>query len=41
MNKKQLIALGLSEEQVQQVLDGFGTMVPMSSLDGCLCSQKV
>ena len=33
MNKEQLIALGLSEEQAQQVLDGFGTMVPKSRLD--------
>jgi len=27
------MALGLSEEQVQQVLDGFGTIVPKSRLD--------
>ncbi|POZ56432.1 hypothetical protein LYSIN_01215 [Lysinibacillus sphaericus] len=33
MNKEQLIALGLTEEQAQQILDGFGTMVPKSRLD--------
>jgi len=33
MNKDQLIALGLSEEQAQSVLDGFGQMVPKSRLD--------
>lgn len=33
MNKEQLIALGLSEEQAQSVLDGFGQMVPKSRLD--------
>ena len=33
MKKEQLIALGLTEEQAQQVLDGFGTMVPKSRLD--------
>ncbi|MED4888593.1 phage scaffolding protein [Lysinibacillus fusiformis] len=33
MKKEDLIALGLSEEQAQQVLDGFGTMVPKSRLD--------
>ncbi|EON72246.1 phage scaffolding protein [Lysinibacillus sphaericus] len=33
MKKEDLIALGLTEEQAQQVLDGFGTMVPKSRLD--------
>lgn len=33
MTKEQLIAMGLSEEQAQQILDGFGTMVPKSRLD--------
>lgn len=33
MTKEQLIALGLTEEQAQQVLDGYGTMVPKSRLD--------
>ncbi|WP_313469814.1 phage scaffolding protein [Lysinibacillus sp.] len=33
MNKEQLIALGLSEEQAQSVLEGFGQMVPKSRLD--------
>ena len=33
MNKDQLIALGLSEEHAQSVLDGFGQMVPKSRLD--------
>lgn len=33
MNKEQLMELGLTEEQAQQVIDGFGTMVPKSRLD--------
>jgi len=33
MNKEQLIAIGLTEEQAQQVVDGFGTMVPKTRLD--------
>jgi len=33
MNKEQLIKLGLTEEQAQSVLDGFGKMVPKSRLD--------
>ncbi|MFJ7950343.1 phage scaffolding protein [Lysinibacillus sp. NPDC096418] len=33
MNKEQLMAMGLTEEQAQQILDGFGTMVPKSRLD--------
>ncbi len=33
MNKEQLIALGLSEEQADKVIAGFGTMIPKSRLD--------
>lgn len=33
MTKEQLMAMGLSEEQAQQILDGFGTMIPKSRLD--------
>lgn len=33
MTKEQLMALGLSEEQAQSVLDGYGKMVPKSRLD--------
>ncbi|MEK4701985.1 phage scaffolding protein [Solibacillus sp. FSL R7-0668] len=33
MTKEQLMALGLTEEQAQQILDGFGQMVPKSRLD--------
>ncbi|WP_107841880.1 phage scaffolding protein [Metasolibacillus meyeri] len=33
MTKEQLLAMGLTEEQAQSVLDGFGTMVPKSRLD--------
>lgn len=33
MTKEQLIALGLTEEQAQSILDGFGTMIPKSRLD--------
>lgn len=33
MTKEQLVALGLTEEQAQQILDGFGTMVPKTRLD--------
>lgn len=33
MTKEQLMALGLTEEQAQQILDGFGTMIPKSRLD--------
>lgn len=33
MTKEQLIALGLTEEQAQSILDGFGTMVPKTRLD--------
>ena len=33
MTKEQLMALGLTEEQAQQVIDGYGTMIPKSRLD--------
>lgn len=33
MNKEKLIELGLSEEQAQSVLDGFGKMVPIDRLN--------
>lgn len=33
MNKEQLIALGLTEEQADAVINGYGQMVPKSRLD--------
>lgn len=33
MNKEQLIALGLSEEQADKVIEGYGQMVPKTRLD--------
>lgn len=33
MNKEQLIALGLSDEQADKVVAGFGQMIPKSRLD--------
>lgn len=33
MNKEQLVALGLSEEQADKVVEGFGKMIPKSRLD--------
>lgn len=33
MNKDKLVELGLSEEQAQQVLDGFGKMIPIERLN--------
>jgi len=33
MNKEQLIALGLTEEQADKVVAGFGTMIPKTRLD--------
>lgn len=41
MNKEQLIALGLTEEQAQSVLDGFGQMVPKSRLDDKIQELKI
>lgn len=33
MNKEQLVALGMSEEQADKVIEGFGKMIPKSRLD--------
>ncbi|WIL37543.1 phage scaffolding protein [Kurthia sp. YJT4] len=33
MNKEQLVALGLSKEQADKVVEGFGKMIPKSRLD--------
>ncbi|WP_419962095.1 phage scaffolding protein [Psychrobacillus sp. BM2] len=33
MNKEQLIALGLTEEQVNKVIEGYGTTIPKSRFD--------
>jgi hypothetical protein len=33
MNKEQLMALGLSEEQADKIIEGYGTMVPKARLD--------
>lgn len=33
MNKEQLVGLGLSEEQADKVVEGFGKMIPKSRLD--------
>lgn len=33
MNKEQLIAMGLSEEQAAKVIEGYGIMIPKSRLD--------
>jgi len=33
MNKEQLLSLGLSEEQADKVVEGFGKMIPKSRLD--------
>lgn len=33
MNKEQLVALGLSDEQATAVVEGFGKMIPKSRLD--------
>lgn len=40
MNKEQLVELGLSEEQAQSVIDGFGKMVPKSRLDDKISELK-
>ncbi|MFJ3386318.1 phage scaffolding protein [Lysinibacillus sp. NPDC086135] len=40
MKKEELIALGLTEELAQKVLDGFGTMVPKSRLDDKIQENK-
>lgn len=41
MNKEQLIALGLTEEQADKVVAGFGHMVPKSRLDDKIDELKV
>lgn len=33
MNKEQLLALGLTEEQADKVIEGFGQMIPKSRFD--------
>lgn len=40
MNKEQLIALGLTEEQADKVVAGFGQMVPKSRLDDKINEAK-
>ena len=40
MNKEQLIALGLTEEQANSVVEGFGTMIPKSSFDELNTTKK-
>lgn len=40
MKKEELIAMGLTEEQAQKILDGFGTMVPKSRLDDKITEVK-
>lgn len=41
MNKEQLIALGLTEEQANKVIEGYGQMVPKSRLDEKIDEVKV
>lgn len=41
MNKEQLIALGLTEEQAQSILDGFGQMIPKDRFDGVNNAKKL
>lgn len=40
MNKEQLIALGLTEEQADAVISGYGQMVPKSRLDTKIQENK-
>lgn len=40
MNKEQLIALGLTEEQATKVVEGFGSMIPKSRFDDVNDSKK-
>ncbi|WP_144511585.1 phage scaffolding protein [Bacillus sp. FJAT-22090] len=40
MNKEQLIALGLTEEQANGVITGFGTMIPKSRFDDVNDAKK-
>ncbi|MGE7022005.1 phage scaffolding protein [Solibacillus cecembensis] len=41
MTKEQLIALGLTEEQAQAVLDGYGQTVPKSDFDNKVNELKI
>ncbi|MEH6941520.1 phage scaffolding protein [Bacillus sp. JJ722] len=40
MNKEQLVAIGLTEEQADKVIAGFGTMIPKSRLDDKIQEAK-
>ncbi|NYV67269.1 phage scaffolding protein [Bacillus sp. Gen3] len=40
MNKEQLIALGLTEEQADKIIEGFGTMIPKTRFDELNESNK-
>lgn len=40
MNKEQLIALGLTEEQAAKVVEGYGVMIPKSRLDDKIAELK-
>ena len=40
MNKEQLIALGLSEEQAAKVIEGYGVMIPKARLDDKITELK-
>lgn len=40
VNKEQLIALGLTEEQATKVVEGFGSMIPKSRFDEVNDSKK-
>ncbi|AUR81273.1 major capsid protein [Bacillus phage Carmen17] len=40
MNKEQLIALGLSEEQAAKVMEGYGIMIPKARLDEKIAELK-
>lgn len=40
MNKEQLMALGLTEEQVDKVVAGIGTMIPKSRFDEVNAAKK-
>lgn len=40
MNKEQLIALGLTEEQAEKVVEGYGIMIPKARLDEKIAELK-
>lgn len=40
MNKEQLLALGLTEEQVKSVIEGYGIMIPKGRLDEKIAELK-